>query len=184
MEGKTELPALDDTPCLWLSPQPRHPHRIPHQLHGMYPNLLLTFNTQLRHSILPIEVAGDLSHTVRIDCFDISADQYPPKDLIPKNIHLYVHDAFTPFPEEFQDQYDIVNIRFFAPVMNSSKVSPLLQNFLKITSKSIHMISVFHSTDTSFPQSQAVTSSGLSQIWLSRKLMHRLPTYQRVQLRN
>jgi len=83
--------------------------------------------------ILPIELAGDLSHTVRIDCFDISADQYPPKDLIPKNIHLYVHDAFTPFPEEFQDQYDIVNIRFFAPVMNSSKVSPLLQNFLKIT---------------------------------------------------
>jgi chemotaxis methyl-accepting protein methylase len=77
----------------------------------------------------------NLPPDARIDGFDISGDQFPPKDLMPENLHFYEHDCFQPFAPEFQNQYDVVNIRFFAPVMNSSKVEPVLKNFLSLLSK-------------------------------------------------
>lgn len=54
---------------------------------------------------------------------------------MPENLNFYVHDVMKPFPKDFHNQYDIVNIRFFSPVMSSSKVVPLLENFLSITSE-------------------------------------------------
>ncbi|KAI2625762.1 hypothetical protein GGR54DRAFT_654118 [Hypoxylon sp. NC1633] len=60
--------------------------------------------------------------------FDISCDQYPPKEWLPKNVSLHEHDAFQPFAQEFLGSFDVVNFRFFITLLNEENIRPLLSN--------------------------------------------------------
>ncbi|KAI1170441.1 S-adenosyl-L-methionine-dependent methyltransferase [Nemania sp. FL0916] len=60
--------------------------------------------------------------------FDISHDQYPPKEWLPKNVVLHTHDAFQPFAPEFLGSFDVVNLRFFITLLSEENIHPLLSN--------------------------------------------------------
>jgi hypothetical protein len=85
--------------------------------------------------IWPIEVSRELPPSARLDGFDISPDQYPLKEWLPPNVHLYTHDAFTPFPATYIGQYDVVHLRFFLTLLNTGeKVATLIENLMALLS--------------------------------------------------
>ena len=83
-------------------------------------------------SIWPLELASQLPSTIRLDAFDISPDQFPPTTSSPPNLHFHTHDAFTPFPDEFQGAFDVVGIRFVLCVVNNPDAPRLLQNLVSL----------------------------------------------------
>ena len=125
------------------------------------PELILTGR------IWPLELAGELSPSARIDGFDISPSQYPFQDWCAKNIQLTTHDAFKPFPQEYLGKYDVVHIRFFCTLVNNEDAQPLLENLVALLSKRKYYSLIFRYTSTLhlyanliLPKNLVDTSSG------------------------
>ncbi|KAL8718172.1 MAG: hypothetical protein Q9225_004667 [Loekoesia sp. 1 TL-2023] len=68
----------------------------------------------------------------RLDGFDSSIDQFPPKAWWPQNVSLRYLDALEPVPEELHGKYDIVNVRLFMFVIQDGDPKPLLANLRNI----------------------------------------------------
>ncbi|KAL8822672.1 MAG: hypothetical protein Q9191_006596 [Dirinaria sp. TL-2023a] len=83
-------------------------------------------------TIWALEVAAELPDTVRIDGFDISADQFAPAQSRPSNVHLHVHDCFKPFPHEFLGSYDVVHARFWLCLVNDPDAADFLKNLVSL----------------------------------------------------
>ncbi|KAI1465649.1 uncharacterized protein F4812DRAFT_466098 [Daldinia caldariorum] len=64
--------------------------------------------------------------------FDISSNQYPPQEWLPKNVFLHEHDAFKPFAPEYLGSFDVVNLRFFITLLNKENIQPLLSNLITL----------------------------------------------------
>jgi len=79
-----------------------------------------------------LELVDDFPSSATLDGFDISPEQYPPKEWIPKNVHLGVQDIFKPFPEEYLGVYDVVNLRFALCYVNNIDAEPLLKNLMSL----------------------------------------------------
>ena len=84
----------------------------------------------------PSELSHGLPPTARIDGFDLSAAQYPPRNWLPANVHLHVQNSFAPFPPEHIGTYDIVHMRLFFTLLNSTNVEKLTQNLFTLLSMS------------------------------------------------
>ena len=82
-----------------------------------------------------IELSRGLSETVKLDGFDISPAQYPPRALLPNIVNLHTHNAFTSFPQEFLGSYDVVNLRFLITVLERDRFDSLLGNLTALLSK-------------------------------------------------
>lgn len=93
----------------------------------------------------------------RLDGFDISADQYPPKEWLPGNISLSLLDIQKAVPEELVGQYDMVHVRLFLTVVQKDDPSTILKNLTDMLSQwvPIHCVQL-----VSRVQSLAVTFSG------------------------
>ena len=84
------------------------------------------------NSIWALELAAQLPNTTSIDCFDISAEQFPPITSRPSNVHLHVHDCFKPFPAEFLGSFDMVHARFWLCLVNNPDAPDLLKNLISL----------------------------------------------------
>lgn len=80
-----------------------------------------------------IDVNRQLS-TASIDGFDISADQFPPKEWLPSNVSLGTFDALLPIPDELIEKYDIIHVRIFVAVVKNEDPTPLLKNLISMLS--------------------------------------------------
>ena len=87
---------------------------------------------QSLRSIWPLELAAKLPSSVRIDGFDISPDQFPPPSSRPENLHLHVHDAFTPFAPEYLGAFDVVHARFWLCIVNNPDAPVLLEKLISL----------------------------------------------------
>ena len=85
-----------------------------------------------------LDVSSKLPASAKLDGFDISPAQYPPRPLWPANVQLYTHNAFMPFPKEFLGKYDLVNLRDLSTVVTSASIKPLIMNLLDLLSEYQH----------------------------------------------
>ena len=88
----------------------------------------------MQKSIFPTSLAASLPPTARIDGFDISAAQYPHREWLPGNVHLYEQDVFQPFAAEFVGVYDVVHVRFFSTLVRPGNLRGLLENLSSLLS--------------------------------------------------
>lgn len=88
--------------------------------------------------IWAIELAESLPNS-RVDGFDISDKQFPPKEWCPSNVTLKAHDSFDPFPEEYHGVYDVVNVRYFMSLLHNKE---RLHLFLRNVRSLLSMISL------------------------------------------
>ena len=84
-----------------------------------------------------IDVAQEVPRTFRLDGFDISASQFPAAELLPENMTLKTMDIFADIPEDLVGKYDIVHVRAFALVVRDGDPGPILENLIKMLSRSI-----------------------------------------------
>ncbi|KAI1799848.1 hypothetical protein F4811DRAFT_72409 [Daldinia bambusicola] len=78
------------------------------------------------------ELSDVLPAHAELHGFDISSNQYPPQEWLPKNVFLHVHDAFKPFAPEYLGLFDVVNLRFFITLLNKENIRPLLSNLITL----------------------------------------------------
>jgi hypothetical protein len=79
--------------------------------------------------------AVDLSSklpSATFDAFDVTTNLIPRE--LPSNVHFKHLDVFEPVPEEFTGKYDIVHIRFFAPVVSNTGPDPVVKTALQMLS--------------------------------------------------
>ena len=79
----------------------------------------------------------DLNRQLPLSCldgFDISADQYPPKEWLPANLSLETLDIHKEIPEELKGKYDIVHVRLFLTVVKNDDPLPILKNLMDMLS--------------------------------------------------
>ena len=70
----------------------------------------------------------------RLDGYDSSEDQFPPKAWLPSNVSLRRLDALKLIPEELYAKYDIVHLRLFVYVIRDANPMPLLNNLKRMLS--------------------------------------------------
>lgn len=73
--------------------------------------------------------------SAQLDGFDISAEQYPPKQWLPTNLSLSTLDIFPPVPEELIGKYDIIHVRLFILVVRDDDPTPILRNLISMLSQ-------------------------------------------------
>ncbi|KAL8818343.1 MAG: hypothetical protein Q9191_007962, partial [Dirinaria sp. TL-2023a] len=74
-----------------------------------------------------------------VDGFDISLDQLPPQDHLPKNIKFGLLNILEDVPQQLQGRYDIVHCRMMSLVLTTGDPVPMFRNLLSMLS----MISQF-----------------------------------------
>ena len=94
---------------------------------------LLLLHLHLHLSIWSIELCQQYPD-VHFDCFDITADQFPAKNLLPHNISVHEHDAFQAFPEHLRGTYDVVHVQMFLTIVKNGNPAPLIKNFMTLLS--------------------------------------------------
>lgn len=62
--------------------------------------------------------------------FDISSNQFPQTDI--PNLRFHVHDATQPFPPEYREKFDIVNVRMVTYAMKTGDLDKVVQNIADI----------------------------------------------------
>lgn len=82
-----------------------------------------------------MELLPHIPASTQLDGFDVSADHYPAKEWLPRNVTLDLFDAFRDVPEHLIGRYDIVHIRTFAVIVRNNDPGPLLRNLIKMLSK-------------------------------------------------
>lgn len=71
----------------------------------------------------------------QIDGFDISLDQCPPSQWLPKNTSLRCLDLYQELPEDLYEVYDIIYLRLFLVVIRDDDPVPVLRNLVKMLSR-------------------------------------------------
>ncbi|KAF1966973.1 S-adenosyl-L-methionine-dependent methyltransferase [Bimuria novae-zelandiae CBS 107.79] len=78
------------------------------------------------------EMAKVSPSTYTFNGYDISPDQFLPKEALPENVTLELGDFWKPFPEELQGQFDLVNIRLIIISMGEGVWEKTLRNVLTL----------------------------------------------------
>ncbi|KAA6408447.1 MAG: hypothetical protein FRX48_07529 [Lasallia pustulata] len=92
-------------------------------------------------------VHRELPHA-RLDGFDSSLEQFPPKGWWPPNVTLEYLDALKPIPQELHGKYDIVHVRLFLFVIQNGDPRPLLDNAMHMLKPGGHLQWVEHDPET------------------------------------
>ncbi|KAL9117371.1 MAG: hypothetical protein Q9187_006092 [Circinaria calcarea] len=64
--------------------------------------------------------------------FDISPQQFLPTDELPSNVCFKVHDFLKPFPVEYHEKFDLVNVRLLSYVIRAVDLETVVQHILQI----------------------------------------------------
>ncbi|MCJ1404061.1 hypothetical protein MMC11_007286 [Xylographa trunciseda] len=64
--------------------------------------------------------------------FDISPQQFPPVETVPANVKFVVHDITKPFPVEYHEAYDLVNVRLLSYAIRAVDLEKTVQHVLRI----------------------------------------------------
>lgn len=72
---------------------------------------------------------------MKLDGFDITDAQFPPKEWLPANVTLDTLNILGPIPEHLMGKYDVVNIRYFALVVKNNSTLGLLKNLISMLSE-------------------------------------------------
>ena len=117
---------------LWL-------YRLKYVLHPSIPaqaEHLKIVDVGTGNAVWIMEVVPHLAASARMDDFDISDDQFPAREWLPENVSLDLLDILGDVPKSLVEQSDIVHLRTFAVVVKNNDPRKLLQNLIKLLSKS------------------------------------------------
>ncbi|KAJ8126974.1 hypothetical protein O1611_g6662 [Lasiodiplodia mahajangana] len=78
------------------------------------------------------EVAKTLPTSAELVGLDFDTSKFPKPETLPPNITLGVADGYKPFPEEYQNRFDVVHLRFFLFALKNGKGVPLVKNLLSL----------------------------------------------------
>ncbi|KAE9378598.1 hypothetical protein N431DRAFT_433727 [Stipitochalara longipes BDJ] len=100
--------------------------------------LIPTHNKNLRiadlgtgSGIWPVELSSE-HPSATIDAFDVTTNLIPRAEWLPPNVHFHHLDVFEPVPAEYIGKYDIVHVRFFAPVVGKTGPEPVVKVALEM----------------------------------------------------
>jgi len=82
-------------------------------------------------AIWPLDVAYECPDA-EVDGYDISLDQCPRKEFMPRVRKLGTWDIFEDPPAEMQGQYDIVHVRLVVFVVKGNDPRPIIRNMMKL----------------------------------------------------
>ncbi|KAL6720922.1 hypothetical protein ACLMJK_000021 [Lecanora helva] len=68
----------------------------------------------------------------QFDGFDISPAQYPPEAWLPDNVRLHVQDAYTQFPADMLEVFDVVHIQKLITIIYDNDPTALIKNILPL----------------------------------------------------
>ncbi len=76
------------------------------------------------------ELQAHKNHREKMDLvgFDISAEQFPTNGDRLAEVDFVVHDITTPFPEQYQGRFDVVNMRFLVYALNETDLPKAIEN--------------------------------------------------------
>ncbi|KAJ5114214.1 hypothetical protein N7456_002748 [Penicillium angulare] len=74
------------------------------------------------------DIARQLPSSVQLHGFDISDNQYPSKELWPKNVSLGLLNSLIDPPAHLVGQYDVVHLRMWVPNIRGNDTSALIQH--------------------------------------------------------
>lgn len=81
------------------------------------------------------ELAKNAPSSAHFDGFDISTDQFPHPDSLPRNVALYQLDARSSPPEALCGKYDVVHVRLLFSVIDGNDPTNILSHCIKLLSK-------------------------------------------------
>lgn len=70
----------------------------------------------------------------QLEGYDISTEQFPPREWLPENVSLSQLDVLKPIPKELVEKFDVIHLGIVVAVVNDNP-HPLLENILKMLSK-------------------------------------------------
>ena len=91
-----------------------------------------------------MEAAEDHPNADSLEGLDIALHQAPSQHLLPDNVHFRYLDMQEEIPTEFVGRYDLVHARFLLGLVKNNDPIPLLQNLMKLLSKSQHLSQPIH----------------------------------------
>ncbi|TGJ84544.1 hypothetical protein E0Z10_g4250 [Xylaria hypoxylon] len=78
------------------------------------------------------DLAETLPASAELVGLDFDVSKFPEPEALPSNIRLGFVDAYEPFPEEFQNRFDVVHLRHFILATKRDHGVPLVQNLLSL----------------------------------------------------
>lgn len=64
--------------------------------------------------------------------FDISPQQFPPPESLSPHVAFVVHDMVNPFPPEYHQRFDLVNVRLVSYAVKAVDLGKVVKNILQI----------------------------------------------------
>lgn len=64
--------------------------------------------------------------------FDISPQQFPPRESLSPHLAFIVHDMVNPFPPEYYERFDLVNVRLVSYAVKAVDLDKVVKNILQI----------------------------------------------------
>ena len=95
-----------------------------------------TTNPPLLPSIWLIELARTLPPSTQLDGLDVNFEQSPPKEWLPANISLIMHDMLSEPPPSLLEAYDIIHVQLFITILRDGNPVPMLHNLMNMLSES------------------------------------------------
>ncbi|KAL4941976.1 hypothetical protein BDV06DRAFT_193277 [Aspergillus oleicola] len=84
------------------------------------------------------ELAKTLPPTAQLDGFDLSDSMFARVNL-PANINFYHQNLLEPFPEEFLDKYDVLNVRVMVVALSSEEWGLAVRNLMTLLRPGGHL---------------------------------------------
>ncbi|KAI0534681.1 hypothetical protein GGR58DRAFT_515919 [Xylaria digitata] len=78
------------------------------------------------------ELAGTLPASAELVGLDFDVSKFPEPEALPSNIRLDFVDVYKPFPEEFQNRFDVVHLRHFILATQKDHGVSLVRNWLSL----------------------------------------------------
>ncbi|KAI9035793.1 class I SAM-dependent methyltransferase [Aspergillus affinis] len=104
-----------------------------HQGFELHPGIPITNHMKIAEigtgtGVWVFDVAKHVPSSVRLDGYDISDDQFPPRNLWPSNVSLGVMDSLVDPPPSLRGQYDGVHLRMWASNVRESDIGPVIRH--------------------------------------------------------
>ncbi|KAJ6110829.1 hypothetical protein N7486_003064 [Penicillium sp. IBT 16267x] len=130
-----------ETPLDWM-----HITWKPHRGYELHPDNAVTGNMKIAelgteqqvfmlNSLWLLDLARQPPPTVELHGFDISDDQYPSKELWPKNVKLSLLNFSNDPPASLVGQYNVVNVvhlRMWASVLRDGDTSGIIRHIKQL----------------------------------------------------
>ncbi|KAJ5649244.1 uncharacterized protein N7484_002967 [Penicillium longicatenatum] len=108
-----------------------------HRGYELHPDIEVTDNTKIAElgtgtAVWLMDLARQLPPTVELHGYDICDDQFPQKELWPKNVKLSLLDSLSDPPASLEGQYDAVHLRMWASNLRDGDISGIINHAKKL----------------------------------------------------